>query len=221
MSDTNSFSGQQLPTDIVDDYNNIYFIIKRQLARVRTATPVKVVSCSNSGGVSAIGTVVVQPLVNMLDGQGNSQAHGNINNIPYLRLQGGGNGAVISDPVAGDMGLLLVSDRDISAVQSSQAAANPGSYRRFDLADGIYIGCIFAKAPSVYIQFDGQGNININAGSNKVNITAQTVAITGDLTVSGNVTSDFGGGGSVDLLNHTHSGVTAGSDPTGPPTPGT
>jgi hypothetical protein len=218
MSDVSGY-GQQQPTDIVDDYNTISFIIKRHLARLRTATPVKVISCSNSGGVSPIGTVVVQPLVNMLDGQGNSQTHGNINNIPYVRLQGGSNGGVISDPVAGDMGLLLVSDRDISAVQSSQAAANPGSYRRHDLADGIYIGCIFAKAPSVYIQFDGQGNININAGSNKLNITADTVVVTGNITATGSITAGQGGGDSVGLQTHVHVDPQGGN--TAPPTAGT
>jgi hypothetical protein len=180
--------------------------------------------------------VVVQPLVNMLDGQGNSQSHGNINNIPYVRMQGGSNGAVISDPVAGDMGLLLVSDRDISAVQSSQAAANPGSYRRFDLADGIYIGCIFAKAPKAYIQFDGQGNINIfdnngnkfqmgsggvtiNAGSNNVSVTAGTLAVTGNITATGSIVAGQGGGDQVGLQTHVHVDPQGGN--TAPPTAGT
>lgn len=204
MSNTFGY-GQMSPDDTATDYANIAFIVKRMLARVRTAMPVQVISCSNNGAVAAIGTVVVQPLVNMVDGQNNSQAHGQIFNVPYFRLQAGSGAAIIADPVAGDIGLLCVSDRDISAVQNSQAAANPGSLRRFDLADGMYVGLIISKnVPTSYIQFDGNGNITIQCpqtmtlnttqgplnmtGAGGVNITdAVSITLTGDTNINGNV----------------------------------
>lgn len=249
MSNTYGY-GQQFPEDTATDFNSIAFIIKRALARIRTATPVIVVSCSNSGGVSPIGTVVVQPLVNMLDAQGNQQSHGNINNVPYFRLMGGASGAIICDPVKGDIGLLVVADRDISAVQSNAAAANPGSYRRFDLADGFYVGGFLGKGtPNCYIQFDGQGNINIQDNNgNKVQLNNQGINLTpgsgnvtingnlqlsgsivgvgggtyaGNLQTSGNMIAGFGGGDQVGLQTHRHGGVQTGGGTTAVPTAGT
>jgi hypothetical protein len=47
------------------------------------------------------------------------------------------------------------------------------------------------------------------------------VAITGDLTVTGDITAGFGGGDSVTLQNHTHSGGSVGSGTTTAPDAGT
>jgi Phage protein Gp138 N-terminal domain len=220
---TDNFAyGQMGPYETATEYTKLAFIIKQLLAELRTVVVVQVVSCTNSGGVSPIGTVNVQPMVNMLDGQNNSQQHGTIFSVPYFRLQGGQNGAVIIDPVAGDIGLMLVSDRDFSNVQTTQAIANPGTYRMHDLADGLYIGCFIGqKAPSAYVQFDGQGNINIaDVNGNKIQMSSSgialtgNVAITGTLTATGNITAGQGGGDQVTLQQHIH--AANGS----PPTPG-
>lgn len=82
------------------------------------------------------------------------------------------------------------------------------------------------KAGSV-VKFDGANNITVTAnGSGKITLTAQeidlvgNVVITGNLVISGDVTGGFGGVSSVDILNHTHTGVTTGGGISGPPTPG-
>lgn len=221
MSDTFGF-GQQGPDSVQTEYTKVFFAIQQALARVRTAMLVQVKSCSNSGGVAAVGTVSVQPMVNMIDGQGNSQAHGEVFNLPYFRLQGGTNGAVIIDPAPGDIGVAVICDRDISAVQNTKAVANPGTYRKFDIADGLYIGGFLNGVPKAYVQFDGQGNVNIaDVNGNKIQMSASGIAITGNVAVTGSITATqgitagLGGADQVGLQTHKHPGNNT------PPTPGT
>lgn len=171
--------GYQGPGTASSDYNVLAFIINQILGRVRTCLTVKVISAPyGGGGVGPVGFVDVQPTVNMLDGLGNSQAHGTVYTLPYFRLQGGTTGAVICDPKVGDIGFALICDRDISAVKQNRAQANPGSWRRFSLADGIYVGGILNGTPTTYIQLDGAGNINIIApASNTIIINGGTVKV--------------------------------------------
>jgi hypothetical protein len=119
-------------------------------------TLVKIVSVTNNGGVSPVGFVDVQPLVNQVDGAGNATPHGVVYNIPYFRLQGGTN-AIILDPQVGDMGMCGFASRDISSVKSSKGQANPGSGRTFDWADGLYFGGLLNGTPVQYIAFSSSG----------------------------------------------------------------
>ena len=57
-------------------------------------------------------------------------------------------GFALIDPTQGDIGLAIFADRDISSVRANRAQANPGSYRRFDMADGVYIGGILNGMPT-------------------------------------------------------------------------
>lgn len=222
------FFGQQTTSDDTSDHNAFNFIVKQRLSRVRTGIPVSVVAV-HDGGVGPPPTVDVQPLVNQIDGVGNQTAHGKIFGVPVLRVQGGKN-AIIMDPVVNDIGWLSIADRDISAVKANKGKqSNPGSYRRHNLADGVYIGAILNPAnPTQYVQFttdgmkvaDKNGNI-IELKSGSIAITATKVTISGDLAVTGNITATngitagSGGGDSVTLQHHTHP-----SNGT-PPTPGT
>src|SRR5580692_8143288 len=106
--------GQQEPSDTSSDFNVIWFIIQQALGQVRTNIPVKVISVTPFNGTALSGVVQVQPLINQVDGQGNSVPHGNLFQIPYLRIQGGTN-AFIMDPAVDDIGLMAVCDRDISS----------------------------------------------------------------------------------------------------------
>ena len=107
------------PTATNSDLNKIAFTIQQMIARLSMTKLVQVKSVSTSGGLSPTGTVSVQPLVSQIDGQGNVFAHGTIYNVPYFRLQGGTN-AIICDPVVGDVGFVVVCDRDSSAVKNTQ-----------------------------------------------------------------------------------------------------
>ena len=200
--------------------------------------PVKVVSVTNSGGVSAIGYVDVQPLVSSVDGDGQIWAHGIIYNVPYMRIQGGSNG-VILDPAVGDIGIATVCDRDISTVKNTGAVSAPGSNRKNDMSDMVYLMTIIGAAPSQYIQFNSSGitilsptkvkinapNVEINAGT-ECKITAPTITLNGAVnqtsgaaaTFSGsmNVTGDVTAAGT-SVHTHKHGGVTTGGGQTGTP----
>ena len=185
--------------------------------------PVEVISVTNSGGVSAIGTVSVKPLVQGKDGSGNIVPHGIIYNVPYMRIQGGYN-AVILDPQVGDIGLASVCDRDISTVQNSLQESPPGSSREFDMSDIVYIMTIIsATVPTQYVQFNSIGititspnKVVINA--NEVDVNAATINSNGTWSHTGSITStgDVIAGGK-SLINHIHSGVSTGTSDTGKP----
>src|SRR6266436_8921388 len=119
MSDSGSGYSQQDPEDSASDWAARQFQITRTLARVRTMVLVKVTAIhGGAGAIASPGTVTVQPLVKLIDGQGNSSSHGTINNIPVFRV-GGGKNVVICDPLVGDIGWMAVADRDSSAVKAN------------------------------------------------------------------------------------------------------
>lgn len=223
--------GQRQPNDFTSRYNSVAFVIRQFLAQVRTAIPVQVVAVSNSGGVEPVGTVDVQPMVNQLDGNGNATPHGTIFSIPYLRAQGGSN-AIIMDPEVGDIGLLVVADRDSSSVKANKARSNPGSFRKHDLADGFYVGGFLNGTPTQIVRFH-DSEIDI-VSTVKVTITAPTIFLDGavefantPITVVGGAPVQFSSqvkapeftAGTINLTTHRQSGVQTGGGTSGPPTP--
>lgn len=225
----------QKPFDTADDYHAMVFVIKQLLGRVATSTLVKVVSCTNNGGVAPIGTVNVVPLVNQVSGDGQTIEHGTLYKLPYFRLQGGRN-AVIIDPQPGDVGLASFCSRDISAVKADpeQAANNvgrggtpPGSARQFDMADGVYWGSFLTAAPEPleqYVQINAEGVRVVSPTA--VRVEAPNITLDGDVHITGAVQGDQGAdfaqdvtGQGVSLHNHTHGGVQSGGSNTAPPNP--
>ena len=209
--------------DNSSDLGRMNFVMSAAFSGLRTSMPVEVISVTNSGGVSAIGTVSVKPLVQGKDGSGNIVPHGIIYNVPYMRIQGGYN-AVILDPQVGDIGLASVCDRDISTVQNSLQESPPGSSREFDMSDIVYIMTIIsATVPTQYVQFNSIGititspnKVVINA--NEVDVNAATINSNGTWNHTGSITStgDVIAGGK-SLINHIHSGVSTGTSDTGKP----
>jgi hypothetical protein len=204
--------GQQDPSDSASDHNVLLFTIKQTLARTRTMTLVKIKAVTNTGALAAVGFVDVQPIVKQLDGQSNSTPHGTIFNVPYTRIQGGKN-AVIIDPEVDDIGWMAVADRDISAVKDAKAEANPGSMRKFDLADGVYLGGILNAQPEQYVRFHSGGIEFVDKNANNMTfgpdgisingvIFDRTSKVVGDLKATGEVTAKFGTGASVGLTTH-------------------
>lgn len=173
----NAYPGQAQNTAPGSDYNTWVFLITQVLSRVSTAKLVEVVACTNAGGLSAVGFVDVRPLVAQVDGAGQTTPHGIVYGLPYARLQGGAS-AVILDPAAGDIGLAVFADRDISAVKATRKAGPPGSARSYDMADGVYVGGVLNGAPAQYVQFLPAGGIAITA-TGPVTITAPSVNLGG------------------------------------------
>jgi len=148
--------GRLGPQTTWSEYNSLAFVINSFLSKIQTATLVKIVSCTNSGGVSPVGFVDVIPLVDQIDGLGVPVPHVTLFNIPYFRAQGGSN-AIILDPQAGDIGICVFASRDISKVKSSKKSSPPDSLRQFSYSDGLYIGGVLNGPPSQYVQFSTAG----------------------------------------------------------------
>ena len=205
--------GFQTPEDAASEFEAMAFLVEQMLREARTNITVQVSSVTGDG-LTTWPVVSVQPTVNQIDGMGNATPHGTIYNVPVLMI-GGGNGAVISLPVVGDKGWMAVADRDISSVQNNDGAvSNPGSNRIMDLSDGLYIGKVWGKFPTQYVQFTATGINMVDMNGNKLQsgpagfnvITAPG----GDFVVNG-----------VSATLHIHGGVTTGGGSTTPPVPGT
>ncbi len=241
MADEFGYQGAQEPNDNQGDFNALSFICSQLISRLNVSTVVRVVAVADEGetDVAIAGRVDVQPLVNQLDGALNAIPHGTLYSLPYMRIQGGKNAFVIV-PQVGDLGVALFADRDISSVVAAMDQANPGSLRRFDMADGMYLGGMLNALPIRYVHISDQG-VTIQ-GDTKVTIKADAIQIDGDLTLNGalhvtgavtadddiDVSGDANVGGTVDadgdvktngvsLHNHKHIGTQPGSGLSGIP----
>ena len=122
--------------------------------------PVKIIAV-HGGGVAAPPTVDVQPMVHSVDGLDQTTEHGTVYGVAVARTHSG-SGAVISDPVAGDTGLMHVADRDIGTVKKTGAPSPPGSRRRGGLGDGVYHGAAFMQsAPTQALFFKPGGGVKL------------------------------------------------------------
>jgi hypothetical protein len=219
MPQETSYRTNEVSSDSKTEAGQLQFVIQSLLAWVRTTGPVEVVEVSNDGGVAPIGHVAIKPLVGQLDGNGNLIPHGIIYNVPYMRVQGGSN-AIILDPQVGDIGLAAFCDRDISTVKATQQAAPPGSRRRHDMSDAVYLYTVLSNSPpSNYVRVYN-GGIDV-VSPFAVNIKAPKItsdgpwAHTGSITVSEDVIAS-----GVSLVQHEHGGVARGGAMTSPPVAG-
>ena len=171
------------------DFNAQQFMIDQGLTKISHATIVQVTKVTTKGEVGPVGTISMVPLAKMQDALGNVRAHGELHNIPYFRLQGGKNKAIIMDPKVGDIGIAVFADRDISAVKKNNAAwdgtkkvtdaqSPPGSFRQHDMADGMFFGCTLGGKPTSYIQFQDDGTIVISPDDGKTIATIKKDKIT-------------------------------------------
>ena len=130
--------------------NAISFLVERMMAGgLNTSTLVRVDEVESSDPDNL--RVVVTPLVPQIDGDGNTLAPQPIYDVPYSRLQGG-KAALIIDPVVGDIGVALFTQRDISTVKQTRSSGQPGSLRTFDQADALYIGWVLNQQPTVFLE---------------------------------------------------------------------
>ena len=229
----NTFGGAG---DFANQTTRMTFMMRRFMDSVRTATIVRVLAVTNDGGVSPVGAVDVQPLVQQTDGDGNVIALPPVYGVPYMRIQGGTD-AVILDPKVGDLGIALFGDRDLSTVVSTKNMGPPGSRRRNSLADALYIGGLLNGTPVQYVQFTTDGitvksptKVTIEAPNIQANASTQFKVVSPDIQLDGAVhvtgaqtndstivaTGDVTGNGT-SLHTHKHTGVTTGGGVSGPP----
>lgn len=191
MSASNGYVGFRDSSGINSEINALRFVVKSVLSEVATSAVVRVVGARSNGELAPPGTVDVQILVHQADGAGNSYPHDTIFNVPYGRAQNGIHG-IIMDPKAGDIGVIVCASRDISAVKANKGDASPpGSHRRHDLADALYVGTVIAKAaPQQYVQFTDQGLTLVSPGT--ITIRAPAIVFEGNVTWAGDQTGARG-----------------------------
>lgn len=223
-------STNQQPRDVATEYGTIQFIVQQLLNGVATATLVRVMACTNDGGVTPVGTVDVQLLVDQVTGDGQTVPHGTVFKAPYNRIQGG-TYAVILDPQPGDIGVCVFASRDISAVKADPEAARtrqpiagapPGSKRVYSLSDALYVASVLNPTPTDYVQFNSEGirvvspnRVRVESptieliASEVVNIQAPTINLKGDVAqTDGDVTMSQ----KLDVTGNIHSAATITGD---------
>lgn len=176
------------------DLNRLEFLIKVLQRDMSTAIPV-IITAVQAGDTNAAGYVDARPLVAQLDAWGNALPMATLHHLPYFRLQAGRAGIVL-DPVPGDIGLAVFAQSDCSTLKQGQKeTAQPGSWRKFDQADGFYIGGFINTQIDTYVRLAQDGSVKITAPGN-VTIDAPTVTYSGDIICGG-----------FSYLGHTHTGV--------------
>ena len=210
--------GAASPSASSGEFNALHFFVTRLLGRINTATLVRVISCTNDGGLSPVGTVDVQPIVHQVAATGQLVPQPQVYELPYFRIQGGAS-AIIIDPTPGDIGIAIFADHDITTMKNTGQAAAPGSFRRFDMADGMYMGGFVNGMPNQYVQFlpDG-GGINM-VSPTKFTAEAPQIYLIGQVNQSGGTLTAaedvLVGPSSLSVVNHDHGGVQTGTGTTG------
>ena len=227
------------PQDTATDANSQQFLMHQFLMGKSFITLGLVTGVSESGEV-----VSVKPMVTGFTGNGDIIPNQEpIHGVPVWRLQRGAS-AVIMPPVEGDIGLIAVCDRDITAVKKTKQSALPGSNRTHNYSDAIYLGGVLNAEPSQYVKFanDGidivsplvvqvNGNTVIMNAEDKISLNAPVIEMNGQFaqgggSFSGNAT--FGGtmtvvgevtANGIPVSTHRHGGVESGSSQTNTPTP--
>ena len=205
MPSNGAVKGNKRLTSGSSEFNAMEFLIRNTiLGLVNTAIPVIVTAVDAGGAGAATGYVTVKPLVCQVDGFGETLEPAELFRVPYARVQGGV-AALVIDPVVGDVGLAVFAKSDCSNVaQMQDKPVQPGSFRKFSMSDGFYLGGFLNRAPSVYIEVKQDQSIVITA-SGGVTVNAPTVMVpSGDVIASG-----------ISLVHHTHTGDSGGT--TSPP----
>lgn len=183
------------------DAENLSYVFKKLLSGAFFIELVEVLAVR---GVAPNLVVDVLPLVTRTDPSGAMIDNSPVFNVPVWRLQRG-ESAVIMDPVAGDIGLAAICDRDNSIARINRKQSVPGSKRTHSKSDAIYLGGVLNGQPSQFIEFaDGAINIttpnpvNITCSSanitapDGVNVTTPTMHVTGNITAGGDITDNNG-----------------------------
>jgi len=173
--DNTSYTGHQALTSSGSAHNVERLHIDHATDERRHAVPVKIVKVYG-GGVGPAPTADVQPLIDQVDGLGNRTPHAPVYGVPVSRNHSG-NGSVINDPVAGDIMIMSVADRDISGLKNTGQQTAPGSKRRGSLSDGIVHHAMLSGTPKQYLQYRPDGVTLMDVNGHQVITTKNSIAI--------------------------------------------
>ncbi|WP_148245065.1 phage baseplate protein [Enterobacter asburiae] len=168
------------------DAENLSYVFKKLLSG---AFFIELVEVTAIRGTAPNLVVDVIPLVTRTDPSGATIQNSKIFNVPVFRLQRGAS-AVIMNPVAGDIGMIAICDRDNSIARANRKQSVPGSKRTHSKSDALYLGGFLNTQPTQYIEFT-DNKINIVA-PNGVNITTPDMYVSGNIRAGGDITDNVG-----------------------------
>lgn len=200
MNNTNLNHSQSL--------DGILQMLKRNIfIELNVCLPATVVSYN-----SADNTVDLQPAIQAVLKDNSFVSLPQIFDIPVLEL--GGAGLSIKIPLqAGDTGIVIFCDRDISLFKQEKKNTQPNTLRKHDLSDGIFVPMRFGNS--------GSSNILIQSedGNTQFEVTSSGINIKGNITVDGEITAtDVKTDTGISLKTHKHLDVTTGQETSGLPT---
>lgn len=182
------------------DAENLSYVFKKLLSGAFFIELVQVTAIRGSAPNLVVDVI---PLVTRTDPSGANIQNSEIFNVPVFRLQRGMS-AVIMNPVAGDIGMIAICDRDNSIARANRKQSVPGSKRMHSKSDALYLGGFLNAQPAEYVEFTSSG-INIKSPGT-VNINGLKILADGRLQlVDGSI---------VDA--HKHGGVSPGGSNTAP-----
>ncbi|MCK6991257.1 phage baseplate protein [Enterobacter asburiae] len=168
------------------DAENLSYVFKKLLSG---AFFIELVEVTAIRGTAPNLVVDVIPLVTRTDPSGATIQNSEIFNVPVFRLQRGAS-AIIMNPVAGDIGMIAICDRDNSIARANRKQSVPGSKRMHSKSDALYLGGFLNQAPTQYVEF-ADNKINIVAPYG-LNITTPDVYVSGNIRAGGDITDNVG-----------------------------
>lgn len=170
-----------------NDYNKLQFIIRQSVLGLIDTCFVGIVQTVNENF-----TVDVLPIVNGVDGDGNSVERSVVYNIPYLRYQGG-ECSVDIIPSVGDIGLICITKEDSSSAIESKSSSVPPSDKKYNKSNGLYIASIASTCK------EAKHSLTIRDEGIIINTTANvSVSCDGNATVNVGKNSSITVGGNLD-----------------------
>lgn len=157
---------------------------------------------------SADNTVDLQPAIQAVLKDNSFLTLPQIFDIPVLEL--GGKGLSVKIPLeAGDTGIVIFCDRDITLFKQEKKNTQPNTLRKHDLSDGIFIPMRFGNSGAT-------DNISIESadGNTKFEITSSGINVKGNIVVDGDVIVD-----GVGMKKHIHGNGNQGADTFAPKNP--
>jgi len=209
------------------------FFKTKMYLEINTITLAKIISVDEDRK-----RLTIQSLINGTDSSNKPITPPTIYDVPYSCIRGG-NAGIITKYVVGDNVVVGFCQRQIDITKETESQSTPNLFRFFHLQDAIVLSHWSNSEPNIYIKITNDvveiqatskpitisttAKTTINANNAEINATQTT--INGNLIVNGNAT--INGNASVEALTidsspflaHTHSGVSTGTQNTGPVTP--
>ncbi len=214
---SNTVKGSKKLTSANSPANALSFFVEQSIwAGVNTAEVVAIDEAGQSGTEGPAGHASATPLVCPVDGFNRTLPPASIPKMPFYRPQAG-KAAIVMDPQPGDKGVAVFMKRDSSGVATGKnAPVPPGSFRRFDQADGFLFNGFLGETPEIWLHLNpasgdislstkaanveiscresgnieirtGSGNVNV-IGSGRVTLEAPQIVLDGNARVTGNLT---------------------------------